>query len=332
MFSRNDSSCVASVSAISLEFIWVGKSVYPLGEYSEIALRVDDELSYRIAVPPNEIESTEATSLSFRTSDANPLPVEPNYLIVKDHDTLQKITLNVGITKPDSLKGSILIKYVRRDIAVGLDMSLFESGNHYKITYQTKGTKLHVKVEPAGLVKINPVLPLQTDPTSIFRYAIFNRSQTEFTQLKEHSQNRDEVRFFTLALERKFEEAIMYASDMSDQGLGGRMILDLLRYRGVLAIDVNKMNDNPLGQTPLHRFAIDKKWHAYFALLERGADSGLLDNSNTPAQEYRRRNGMHISDNLDLIAEIYQDLAGDVIMKDKVDTNAAPNLQSSLVP
>ena len=55
----------------------------------------------------------------------------------------------------------------------------------------------------------------------------------------------------------------MYASNMDDQGLGGRLILDLLKYREELGVDVNSMNNNPFKQSPLHRVAINKNWHDY---------------------------------------------------------------------
>ncbi len=88
------------------------------------------------------------------------------------------------------------------------------------------------------------------------------------------------------------------------------MILDLLKFSNELRIDVNVMNDNPLTQTPLHQTAINKKWHAYYALVERGANSYLPDSHGISANEYRGRNGM-TAFNRQAQQQIRQDLFGD---------------------
>ena len=175
------------------------------------------------------------------------------------------------------------IRFTRENVSVDLDVSSFKLGNHYKIIATHgmnrtglgssfwQGEDLHTVVEENGPSKKNAAMPPRTLPVSFFHSS--NPSEThhdkalpselEFTSRKEHSENPQEIVFFTLALEKKYEEAIMYASNMDDQGLGGRLILDLLKYREELGADVNTMNDNPLKQSPLHRVAINKKWHDY---------------------------------------------------------------------
>ena len=110
--------------------------------------------------------------------------------------------------------------------------------------------------------------------------------------------------------------------NMSDQAFGGRMILDLLKNRDDLGIDVNTMNANPLRQTPLHQAAIHKKWHAYYALVERGANSNLKDRDGIPAIEYRSRNGMTVF-NTQALHQIRRDLLGEAAPEAEAVINAA---------
>lgn len=132
----------------------------------------------------------------------------------------------------------------------------------------------------------------------------------EFDRRKTNSTHPDEIAFFTLVLDEKYEEAIDYASNMKDQIFGGRMILDLLRCRDGLGINVNAMNNNSLRQTPLHRAAINRKWHAYYALVDKDADSSLKDGTGTSASQYRHKNSMTLLDSENPL-QIIKDLFGD---------------------
>lgn len=284
---------------------------------------IDGQLRYTIHIPQTDDREVETISLPFKKTNIGLSASEINYLIIKNLDTIRKITLKAGIfnkkegnTLTRNIDGSWSrdIRFTREDVPLNLDVSSLKLGNHYKIiaTHNTQrkspgssfwqGEGLHTIIEENGPSKKNGALPHRTLPTSFFNTHTPSEtnpgealaSQLEFQNRKERTENPQEIVFFTLALEKKYEEAIMYASNLDDQRLGGRLILDLLKYREELGIDVNTMNDNPLKQSPLHRVAINQKWHAYYALVERGGNSNLSDSSGISAQEYRSRNGMTI--------------------------------------
>lgn len=336
---------------LSLEFAWKAKSTYWAGKIRVIDLYIDDQLRYTINIPQRDDREAQAISLPFKKHGIGFSASEIHYLIIKKLETASKITLKAGIF--NEKQGNSLtrnfdgswrhdIRLTREDVSVSLDVSSFELGNHYKIIATHgmertepgssfwQGENLHAVVEENGPSKKNAAVPPRALSTSFFHSS--NPSEThhdkaspsvlEFTSRKEHSENPQEIAFFTLALEKKYEEAIMYASNMDDQGLGGRLILDLLKYREELGVDVNTMNDNSLKQSPLHRVAINKKWHAYYALVERGAASYLPDSNGIPAYEYRSRNGLTIF-NQQAQQQIRRDLFGDAAPQAEAFINAA---------
>ena len=328
-------------SALSLEFAWKAKSTYWAGEIRVIDLYIDNQRRYTISIPQRDDRATQAVSLPFKKYNAiypGLTAPEVNYLIIKNLDTTRKITLKAGIfnqkqgnTLTRNLDGSWSrdIRYTREDISIDLDVSSLQLGKHYKIIASHtsertapgssfwQGDSLQTTLEENGLCRKTATLPPQTTTFASASSSAASRghesllpSQLELKLRKESSEHPDEIEFFTLSIAEKYEEAIVYASNMENQALGGRMILDLLKHRDELGINVNTMNNNPLKQTPLHRVAINKKWHAYYALVERGAKSYLHDSNGVPASEYRSRNGMTIFDT-QAQQQIRQDLFGD---------------------
>ncbi len=351
MFSRVEAiSAEDTPPTLSLEFAWRAKSTYWAGEIRVIDLYIDDQLRFTVDIPQRDDREAEAISLPFKKHNIGLSGSEINYLIIKNLDTTKKITLKAGIfnkkegqTLTRNFDGSWSrdIRFTREDISVDLDLSSLTLGNHYKIiaTHTMKragfgssfwqGEHLHTIIEENGPSKKNGAVPQRTLSASFFNASAPSEthhrealpSQLEFEHRKEHSESPQEIAFFTLALEKKYEEAIMHASNMDDQGLGGRLILDLLKYREELGIDVNTMNDNPLKQSPLHRVAINKKWHAFYALVEKGGNSLLLDSIGVTAQEYRIRNGMTIF-NQQAQQQIRRDLFGDATPENEAFINA----------
>lgn len=339
MFARTEVLPTDTQFSLSLEFAWNADSTYWAGEIRVIDLYIDGQLRYTIEIPQRNNHQAGAVSLPFKKHGLSLSESEINYLIIKNLETTRKITLKAGIfnkkegnTLTRNFDGSLSrdIRFSREDVSVDLDVNSFKLGKHYKIiaTHSMKkassgspfwqGEDLHTIIEEHGPSKRNVATPPSTHSTAFFnssspsetQHREMSPSQLEFEHRKKLSKNPQEIAFFTLALEKKFEQAIIYASNMDDQGSGGRLILDLLKHRKELEIDVNTMNDNPLKQSPLHRTAINKKWHAYYALVERGGNSLLPDSSGISAQDYRIRNGMTVF-NLPEQQQIRSDLFGD---------------------
>lgn len=333
MFSRtevmpNDNS----PATLSLEFVWDATSTYWAGEIRVVDVYIADELRYTMKIPER---AAQQTALLLKGNRAGVSAPQVNYLSIKNLDTTRKITLKAGIfnekegnTLTMNFDGSLSrdIRYTREDVSIKLDVSSFELGKHYKIrlTHSMKrettgspfwkGTDLHTVIEESGPSKQIASVKTPINPTSFFHSspnpAESLSAEQVFAQRKDNAEDPQESRFFALALDRHYEEAIMHASEMENQKLGGRLILDLLKYQKELGLNINNMNDNTLHQTPLHRAAINKRWHAYFALVERGADSALPDLTGVAARDYRTQNGMSAL-NIGWMQQIRQDLFGD---------------------
>jgi ankyrin repeat protein len=335
-----NASADVTPATLSLELAWKAKSTYWAGKIRFIDLYIDDILRYTVTIPDSDERATQVVSLPFEKIRSATDASEIQFLIVKNLDTLRKISLKAGIV--NQKQGNIMsqnsngtwsrdIRFIREDLPLDLDVSSLQLGKHYKMIVTHKmertspgssyweGDSLRVTLEENGPCRQTTALirtPAQTtffatpsSAASSSRDSLLP-SKLAFKHRKENSSNPNEINFFTLALEEKYEEAIVYATNMDDQAFGGRMILDLLKHRDELKINVNTMNDNPLRQTPLHRAAIHSKWHAYYALVEVGANSYLEDSKGIPANEYRCRNSMTVF-NSRAQHQILKDLFGD---------------------
>lgn len=354
MFSRTETLPTAVPQTLSLEFEWKANSAYWAGEIQVIDLYIDGQLRYTINIPKSDEAEPKTVSLPFKKNERGSSS-EVDYLIIKNLDTTKKMTLKAGIF--NEKQGNTLtrnfngtwsrdIRLTRENLPIDLDLSSVQLGKHYKIiaTHAMKrttpggaywqGDDLDTKVEESGPSKKNIPLPPRAAASSSFSDTSPAASlrpeslpvQFEFEYRRKYSENPQEIGFFTLALEHKYEEAIMLASNMDDQGLGGRLILELLEHRQELGIDVNTMNDNPLKQTPLHRVAINSKWHAYYALVERGANSRLADSRGKEANQYRTANGMTIF-NQQAQHQIRKDLFGDAALEAEAYINAVNSMR-----
>lgn len=340
---------------LSLEFAWKAKSTYWAGEIKVIDVYIDGQLRYTLDIPKKNDSEPQAISLPFKKQITGLSTSSIDYLVTKNLDTAKKITLKAGIFNKKE-GGDIMsqtmhgewernFRYTREDISLALDLSSLKLGNHYKIiaTHSMEptepgsscwqGENLHTLIEEDGPSKKNAPKPSRSRST-LFSHSS-NSSETnhdsalpselEFRRRKEHSDNQQEIVFFTLVLEKKYEKAIMHASNMDDQKLGGKLILDLLKYKQELAIDVDTMNNNPLKQTPLHRAAINRKWHAYYALVKREVDSELPDFNGRSAQDYRIENGMDVHAAPEELKQILRDLFGNDAAEAETIIDFAPN-------
>jgi hypothetical protein len=296
-----------ALATLSLELAWNAQSVYTKKEYRTIGLYIGNKLIHTAHIPKVHERATKLTHLKLKSPSSRISNPEVDYLTIKDLTTIGKLSIKVSTfnlredlsrTKPVEENREQIIYYTSRDENISLEVGTPELGKHYKVIIE-KGSEegsLRAVIKEDG--------PCRQTHTRASTTSNSSTCLTKFKNLKANSSDQDEIKFLELVLVAKYEKAILYAIEMDNQLLGGKLILKLLKHKNDLRMNINMMNNNSLQQTPLHKAVINQNWHAYFAMLEHGANSYLCDVNSMTAIQHTHQQGM----SLDAKMQIKKDL------------------------